>query len=96
LAEQLRQGKKMNVIVTPEGTRKKVKKWRTGFYYLALEANVPIIPCYIDYKHKRGGYGPPIYPTGDREYDFQQIRSFYENNDFEGKYPEQGSYNLVP
>ncbi|MBZ0304866.1 MAG: lysophospholipid acyltransferase family protein, partial [Anaerolineae bacterium] len=46
------------LIIAPEGTRKQVDHWRTGFYYIALGAKVPIVLAYVDYPHKRVGLGP--------------------------------------
>jgi hypothetical protein len=63
--------------VPPEGTRKKVHYWKTGFYYIAQGANVPIVLSYLDYKRKTGGIGPIIMPTGDIEADMEIIRTFY-------------------
>jgi len=64
--------------LTPEGTRKKVTHWKSGFYRIALEANVPISLGFIDYKRKALGFGPMFDPTGDRAKDLEFIRSFYE------------------
>ena len=63
--------------ITPEGTRKKVKAWKTGFYFIAVGAGVPIVLAYLDYKRKVGGFGPTLYPTGDIEADFAKLREFY-------------------
>ncbi|MFQ5604052.1 MAG: lysophospholipid acyltransferase family protein [bacterium] len=63
--------------VAPEGTRKKVQKWKTGFYYIAKEANVPILTGFIDYARKVVGFGPTIYPSGDIDSDLATIQSFY-------------------
>lgn len=67
----------LNVIITPEGTRKLVTNWKKGFYYIALRANVPIVMGFVDYKSKVGGFGPVIYPSGDFDADFKQIEDFY-------------------
>ncbi|MEJ6734179.1 MAG: 1-acyl-sn-glycerol-3-phosphate acyltransferase [Flavobacteriales bacterium] len=63
--------------IAPEGTRKKTKKWKTGFYYMALEAKIPIALAYLDYKDKKAGIGKVIYPSGDIEKDFRIIEEFY-------------------
>lgn len=76
--------------ITPEGTRKLRLKWKMGFYHIAVEANVPILPSYIDYKKKVAGVGPPIYPTGDAEKDLKKIEDFYRG--MHAKYPEK--FNL--
>jgi 1-acyl-sn-glycerol-3-phosphate acyltransferase len=64
--------------IAPEGTRKKVKKWKTGFYYIAKEANVPIIMFTLDFKNKQNKISEPFYPTDDVEADFKFMRSFFE------------------
>ena len=76
------------MMVTPEGTRKQVKKWKSGFYRVAEQANVPIIMGYLDYAKKHAGFGPIFYPTGDYEKDVEEIMEFYRSKT--GKYPELG------
>jgi len=79
--------------LSPEGTRKKTPCWRTGFYYIALKAKVPIVMAYIDYGNKVCGLGPSIIPTGDIQADFMIIRDFYSG--IVGKYPQkQGEIEL--
>lgn len=72
--------------MSPEGTRKKVTKWRTGFYYIAKEANVPIIMFTLDFENKQNKISEPFYPTDDKEADFRYIHSFYKG--VKGKIPE--------
>ena len=79
-----RKNKKMAIAIQPEGTRSKVRQWKTGFYYTALGADVPILLGFIDYKRKVGGVGPLIYPQGDVEDEIKAIRAFYNN--ISGKY----------
>ena len=85
--EAFNENEELIVIVPPSGTRGKVTYWKTGFYYIAEGANVPISLGFIDYGRKTGGIGPLFYPTGDIEADMKEIRSFYA--DITGKYPEQ-------
>jgi 1-acyl-sn-glycerol-3-phosphate acyltransferase len=63
--------------ITPEGTRKKVAAWKTGFYRIAVGARVPIALAFLDYGRKTGGFGPLLYPTGDITHDITAIRAFY-------------------
>ena len=64
--------------VAPEGTRKLTTGWRTGFYYIALQAKVPIVLGYIDYAKKEGGiFDEVLLPTGDIEKDFETLRRLY-------------------
>jgi 1-acyl-sn-glycerol-3-phosphate acyltransferase len=78
--------------ITPEGTRSYVESWKTGFYYIALKANVPIVCGYLDFKKKETGIGPTIMPTGNAEEDFEKIMSFYRT--IAPKHPDQ--FNLHP
>ncbi|NJR71870.1 MAG: glycerol acyltransferase [Gammaproteobacteria bacterium] len=75
----------MQLVIPPEGTRSKVRYWKTGFYYIALEANVPIIMAYMDYEKKLTGLGPILYPSGDIDADMKIIKAFYAP--FKGKTP---------
>lgn len=65
------------LAIAPEGTRKAVQRWRTGFYHIALRAHIPIVPASLDYKHKVLTFGPPLYPSGDRDADFEILRAFF-------------------
>jgi len=67
----------LQLVVPPEGTRSKTRYWKTGFYYIALAAEVPIIMAYMDYSVKRCGLGPLFTPTGDVERDMAAIKAFY-------------------
>lgn len=79
--------------ISPEGTRSKTSRWRTGFYYIALKARVPIVMAYLDYGNKVCGLGPSLKPTGDIKADFVKIRGFYSG--IVGKYPhKQGKIEL--
>ncbi|WP_282044515.1 1-acyl-sn-glycerol-3-phosphate acyltransferase [Winogradskyella flava] len=71
------------LTLAPEGTRKKVKEWKTGFYYIAKAANVPIIMFTLDFKNKQNKVSEPFYPTDDIEADFKYMYNFYQ--DVEGK-----------
>lgn len=75
------------VVITPEGTRKLVKKWKKGFYFIAQKANIPIALGYIDYAKKEGGVGPVITPSGDYNKDMITIQDFYR--DKTARHPEK-------
>lgn len=68
---------RLYIVFTPEGTRSRVSKWKSGFYYAALKANVPIVMGYLDYKEKVAFIGPGFMPSGDKRKDFETIREFY-------------------
>ena len=67
----------VQLVVPPEGTRGKTRHWKTGFYFIALEAQVPIIMAYMDYHQKVSGLGPVFTPSGDVEADMAVIKQFY-------------------
>ena len=75
------------LALSPEGTRKKVKIWKTGFYYIAKEAEVPMIMVSFDYKRKEVKFSDPFYASNDKEKDFFKIHEFYQG--VQGKNPEQ-------
>lgn len=71
------------MTLAPEGTRKKVDQWRTGFYYIAKQANVPIIMFTLDFENKQNKISEPFYPTDNAEADFEELRAFFK--DVKGK-----------
>jgi 1-acyl-sn-glycerol-3-phosphate acyltransferase len=80
-------------VLAPEGTRSKTKRWKSGFYYIALGAGVPILLAYMDYEHKEIGLEELFYPSGDLNADFEKIKVYY--SPFKGKYPKnQGKITL--
>lgn len=64
------------MTVTPEGTRRKVREWKTGFYHMALAAEVPVIPVGFDYQKKWVVISEPFYLTGDKEKDIEAMQRF--------------------
>jgi len=74
------------MALAPEGTRKKVEQWRTGFYYIAKAAKVPILMFTLDFGKKENKFSEPFYPTDNKEADFKIMKAFY--NDVKGKIPE--------
>jgi len=78
--------------ISPEGTRKKVDQLRTGFYYIALHAKVPIIPVSLNFETKIVDFGKPFYPTANLESDLNVLKKHFENS--KGKIPENG-YNPI-
>jgi 1-acyl-sn-glycerol-3-phosphate acyltransferase len=75
-------------VLTPEGTRSYVPKWKTGFYYMALKSNVPIVMSGFDFKHKFVEVTEPFYPTGNLDADMEVIMGYFRG--ITGKYPELG------
>lgn len=86
--EHFEKNDNMFLVFTPEGTRKYNANWKKGFYYIALEANVPIYMAYIDYKNKTGGWDELFTPTGNIEEDIKFIKKSLSK--YTGKVPENG------
>lgn len=76
---------RFGVAIFPEGTRKRVSVWKTGFYHIAVKAGVPIQPGVLDYTTKAFHFGPLFYPTGDYEKDLAALKPFFMTGD--PKYP---------
>ena len=79
------------LLIPAEGTRSYVKEWKSGFYYTALGAKVPIVLGYLDYGRKTAGFGDLFYPTGDYQKDLAEIKNFYRQ--FTARHPEKSSLN---
>ncbi|RFA25829.1 hypothetical protein CAI21_17875 [Alkalilimnicola ehrlichii] len=86
-AERFRQRQQLILAITPEGTRGHTECWKSGFYYMAKEAEVPVALAYIDYRRKRMGIGEPFMVSGDPQHDLTKIRHFYA--DKSGRYPNK-------
>ena len=76
----------LGLVVPAEATRSRAEYWKSGFYYIAMAAEVPVVMSYLDYTRKRGGFGPAFMPSGDIARDMDAVRAFYA--DKQGKYPE--------
>jgi 1-acyl-sn-glycerol-3-phosphate acyltransferase len=85
MADLFRTHAVLRLIITPEGTRKRVEKWKTGFYHVAQKAKVPIALGFMNYETKECGIDKIIYPTGDFKKDMKEIMDFYK--DMKGKNP---------
>jgi len=79
-------GGPLSIAITPEGTRKPTNRWKRGFWEIARQANVPIVPSYIDFGKKEIGIFEAYYPTDNFEADVQKIRSLYRKD--MAKHPE--------
>jgi len=87
VAKMFEENNEFVLSLTPEGTRKRNPNWKTGFYRIAIRANVPIYLAYLDYGTKQGGMHQKFVPTGDMEKDIKEIKAYYK--DIKGKYPDQ-------
>lgn len=72
--------------LSPEGTRQKVTKWKTGFYYIAKAANVPIVMATLNFGEKEFKISEPYYPTNNMEEDFKVFHDYFKG--VKGKIPE--------
>ncbi|WP_447637010.1 1-acyl-sn-glycerol-3-phosphate acyltransferase [Flavobacterium microcysteis] len=88
IAEIFKNREIFRLAIAPEGTRKKVSDWKTGFYYIALKAEVPIVPVAFDYAKKVVILHDAYYPTGDIQKDFTELKSNYKG--VVGRIPENG------
>jgi len=87
MAELIRNSEEnIALMVTPEGTRKRNCNWKTGFYYTALKAQVPIVLTCLDYSKKLAVFGPAFMPSGDFKKDMEIVKDYYK--DVVAKYPE--------
>jgi len=69
---------RMVLALAPEGTRKRVERWRTGFYHIAHAAGVPIVPVALDWEHRAIRIMPPFSPTGDADRDVEALRALFD------------------
>lgn len=86
MAGLFKEFKELVLMIAPEGTRSPNPQWRTGFYYAALKAGVPLVLGYADYEKKEAGLGKVIYPT-ELDKDMKEIMNFYRA--IKGKNPEK-------
>jgi len=77
MVEEFNSREKFILAITPEGTRTQVGEWRSGFYYIALGAKVPIVLVKFDWEHKLVRLGPAVHPTGNFEADLAHLKSLY-------------------
>ena len=89
MIKKFNRSKEFRLAISPEGTRKKNTLWKTGFYYIALGAKVPISLAHIDYGKKEIGLSYNFLPTGNVEVDMEKIKNFYTG--FRGKHPDKFS-----
>ena len=91
--ETFREHDRLVIAIPPEGTRARVKHWKTGFYYIALGAGVPVVMAFIDYGRKTAGVGPVLVPSGDIDADMRSVREFYDG--IAGRYRDKTSEAAV-
>jgi 1-acyl-sn-glycerol-3-phosphate acyltransferase len=77
VAAAVRAERQFILALAPEGTRTRVKVWRTGFYRIAEESGAPIVPVWLDWSRREAGFGAPFRVTGDMERDLAALQSMY-------------------
>lgn len=87
MIEEFARRSEFMLTIAPEGTRDSVRRWKTGFYHIALGAKVPLVVGMMDYGTKTGGLGPAIWPTGDYEADMEKVAAIYAT--VTAKHPER-------
>lgn len=88
MVTMLKERDELVIMVTPEGTRSQVKKWKSGFYHIALGAEVPIVIGYLDYKKKEAGIGTCLFPNGNMNEQIEELKDFART--VTPKYPDKG------
>ena len=81
------EGKSLSIAITPEGTRKPTKRWKSGFWKIAHEAGVPMVLAYINFKKKEIGILDTIWPSDDYDADLLKVRKYYKKE--MAKYPDK-------
>ena len=77
-AQAIRDADRMWYAIAPEGTRRWVERWKPGFWHIARNAGVPVIPAYFDYANKVIGIGPPFELSDDMQADIARIQRWYK------------------
>ncbi len=90
MVDEFAAAEEMALIIAPEGTRSLRDHWKSGFYRIALAADVPVVLAYIDYERKETGFGAVIHLTGRVREDMDKIRAFYATKG-PGRHPERAS-----
>lgn len=78
LVRRVEAGEKFLLVITPEGTRGEREYWKSGFYRIARQADLPVVLGFIDRDNRMAGLGPTIHLTGDVVADMDVIREFYD------------------
>ncbi|NOZ12864.1 MAG: acyltransferase [Acidobacteria bacterium] len=84
---RIRESDGMALGMSPEGTRKKVSHWKSGFYRIAEGAGIPIVPVSLDYAKKTITFMPPFVPTGNQKSDVGILQHLFDG--VTAKYPEK-------
>lgn len=88
IIREMRSRERVHLAIAPEGTRKPIKHWKTGFHTIAREVGCPVYLGYFDWKTRRVGRGNRVELTDDPKADMQRIQQIYEEMHLVGKHPE--------
>lgn len=88
IVDDINKEDRLLMIIAPEGTRQKTDDWKTGFYHIAVGANLPLVLVYVDYKRKRIGFSEVYQPTGDLVKDYQWMHDFFAEHG-SARFPDQ-------
>jgi len=77
LAAEFERRERLILVIAPEGTRAQSGHWKSGFYWIARQARVPIVPSFLDWGSKTAGFGPPLAPGGSLRGGMDQLRAVY-------------------
>jgi 1-acyl-sn-glycerol-3-phosphate acyltransferase len=87
MVRAMQESEELLLVVSPPGTRSRREHWKSGFYWIAQRAGVPLVCSYLDYAKKEGGFGPTIPVTGNVKADMDRLREFYAG--VSARHPEQ-------
>jgi 1-acyl-sn-glycerol-3-phosphate acyltransferase len=87
IVDKFKSAERMQLAVTPEGTRSRVSEWRHGFLYIARDANVPIVLGVLDAATKTMTIDKTFLPVGDIEADMKAIKQYYRATGAQGIKP---------
>ncbi len=90
VAEAFRKSDKLALVIAAEGTRKSDGEWKSGFWHIAREANVPIVLAWVSWRKRRLGFSEPITPSDDYAADLAKIAAW-----FRSKRPDYGRYKVL-
>jgi 1-acyl-sn-glycerol-3-phosphate acyltransferase len=94
MAERFQTRRPLILVVAPEGTRGRAERWKSGFYWIAQGAGVPIVPSFLDYGTRTAGFGPILWPSGNLVADMDHLRAAYVG--MRGLYPDDfGPVRLI-
>ena len=88
--DAFRNSERLLLLIAPEGTRSSAPEWKRGYYLIASQAKVPVLPAAIDYRKKTITFGPPVMPTGNYANDRRTLLAFYRDYGYP-RHPERAS-----